>query len=188
MMESPKQTKSERTRATILEAARRIFASEGYERTTIRDIAAAASIDPAMVMRYFGSKEELFAKTASFDLRIPDINEVEHEKIGETLVRHFLTMWEDDAAHEGLVVMLRSAASKESAVVKLREVFTAQVMPALARAEGLLSPKERAGLVASQLLGLAFSRYVIALQPVVDLSRETIIKHVGRTVQTYLTT
>jgi AcrR family transcriptional regulator len=187
MVESGKQTKSERTRATILEAARRIFATEGFERTTIRDIAAAASIDPAMVMRYFGSKEELFARTASFDLRIPDLRQIEPAKIGETLVRHFLTIWEDEDEHHGLVVMLRSAASKESALAKLRQVFMAQVMPALAHAEGTLSAKDRAGLVASQLLGLAFSRYVIGLEPVVGLSRDAIIEHVGKTVQTYLT-
>ena len=55
-----KMKKSERTRAAIEAAARRLFAEQGYERTVIRDIAAAAGIDPAMVIRYFGSKDRLY--------------------------------------------------------------------------------------------------------------------------------
>ena len=54
--------KSERTRAAILKAAQELFAELGYARTTVRDIAARAAIDPAMVMRYFGSKDALFAR------------------------------------------------------------------------------------------------------------------------------
>ncbi|MFZ1103905.1 MAG: helix-turn-helix domain-containing protein, partial [Hyphomicrobiaceae bacterium] len=65
--------KSERTRAAILTAARELFAAHGYERTTVRDIAARASIDAAMVMRYFGSKDALFARAADFDLRLPSL-------------------------------------------------------------------------------------------------------------------
>src|SRR4029434_4340364 len=57
-----KTPKSQRTRAAILQAAQELFATQGYERTTVRDVAARAAIDPAMVMRYFGSKEGLFAR------------------------------------------------------------------------------------------------------------------------------
>jgi AcrR family transcriptional regulator len=47
-----------RTKATILKAAQHLFADQGYERATVRDIAARAAIDPAMVIRYFGSKDQ----------------------------------------------------------------------------------------------------------------------------------
>jgi AcrR family transcriptional regulator len=186
MSDSVKQTKSERTRATILEAARQIFAGNGYERTTIRDIASAASIDPAMVIRYFGSKDELFARIAVFDLKLPDPNQVEPSRLGEVLVRHFLDIWEGEQGNSGMAVLLRSAPSNEFALQKLREVFAGQVMPALARIEGPLNPRDRAALVATQLLGLAFSRYVIKLQPVVDLPQELIVRELGRTLQAYL--
>ena len=66
--------RSDRTRAAILAAARERFAADGYERATIRAIAADAAIDPAMVMRYFGNKEKLFAAAAEFDLRLPDLS------------------------------------------------------------------------------------------------------------------
>ena len=60
-----KSTKSDRTRAQILAAAQALFAEHGYQNTTIRDVAARASIDPAMVIRYFQSKDELFARAAT---------------------------------------------------------------------------------------------------------------------------
>jgi len=70
------EKKSDRTRAAILAAARERFGTDGYERATIRAIAADAAIDPAMVMRYYGSKEKLFAAAAEFDVRLPDFGDV----------------------------------------------------------------------------------------------------------------
>ncbi len=185
--ESKKPTKSDRTRAAIVTAAQKLFAEQGYERTTVRDIAALAEIDPALVIRYFGSKDELFARVAVFDLKLPDLGKVDRSKIGENLVRHFLSMWEGENAIGGMPIMLRSATSNEVAANKLREVFSGQVMPALARAGGRENVAERAGLVSSQLLGLAFCRYVLKLPPVVNLSREVIIRAVGKTIQRYAT-
>ena len=69
-----KISKSDRTRAHILEAARLLFAEHGYEGASIRDVAARASIDPAMVIRYFHSKDELFARAAVVDLQLPALS------------------------------------------------------------------------------------------------------------------
>lgn len=187
MTETKKQTKSDRTRSTILEAAREIFGKQGYERTTIRDIAAAASIDPAMVIRYFHSKEELFGRIADFDLRLPTLAGIDPDRIGETLVTHFLNIWEGENAVPGLVVMIRSAASNEFAASKVQEVFAGQVLPMLTSFGDPKDAGNRAGLVASQLIGLAFGRYVIKFAPVVALSRERIIHDIGATIQAYLT-
>jgi AcrR family transcriptional regulator len=85
-----KPLRSQPTRDGILEAARRLFGEEGYDRTTIRSIAAAADIHPSMVMRYYGSKEGLFAAAATFDLELPDLSKVPKRDMGTTLVRHFL--------------------------------------------------------------------------------------------------
>ena len=185
--ELKKPTKSDRTRATILAAAQKLFAEQGYERTTVRDIAAIAKIDPALVIRYFGSKDELFARVAVFDLKLPDLSKADRSKIGEMLVRHFLSLWEGENANGGLPIMLRSAASNEVAAKKLRDVFVGQVMPTLSRAGDPSDARERAGLVSSQLLGLALCRYVLKLPPVVGLSRERIVRDVGQTIQRYVT-
>ena len=73
---------SEQTKAVILAAAREQFAKSGFERATIRAIAADANIDPSMVMRYFGSKDQLFAAAADFDLELPDLSDVDRDQLG----------------------------------------------------------------------------------------------------------
>jgi AcrR family transcriptional regulator len=182
---SGRPSKSERTRAAILAAAEGLFAAQGYDRTTIRDIAAGAAIDPAMVIRYFGSKEDLFARAAVFDLRLPAVAGLPRGEVGAALVAHFLDVWEGDVGNGGLPVLLRSAASTPSAAEKLNAVFAEQVMPALAPIAGR-DAAARAGLVATQLLGLALCRYVLKLPPVVALPRDRIVRDLGATIQRYL--
>jgi AcrR family transcriptional regulator len=177
-----KPGKSDRTRAAILEAARELFATEGYERTTVRDVAAKASIDPALVIRYFGSKEALFVRAADIELRMPDLAAATGSR-GEAIVRHFLSIWEGEGGNPGMTILLRSAASNPVAAEKLRDVYAQQVLPALGRAGG---DPGRAGLVSSQLLGLAFCRYVFELPPVVAMPVERVVREVGATVQRYL--
>jgi AcrR family transcriptional regulator len=176
--------KSDRTRAAILDAAQKLFVEYGYERTTVRNIAAKASIDPAMVIRYFGSKDELFVRAASFDLRLPDLRTVKRSQIGETLIQRFLELGE---RFSGMTILLRSAASNEYAASKVRELFAAQVLPAFARVGSRANVAERAGLVASQLLGLALCRYILKIPPVAEMSPEEIVKHIGPTIQRYAT-
>src|SRR5215471_14098787 len=110
-----KTPKSERTRAAILKAAQELFAEQGYERATVRDIAAQASIDPAMVIRYFGSKEGLFARATAFDLRLSDLTAIAKRDVGRTLIGHFLEIWEGPLSNGSLISLLRAAASNEEA-------------------------------------------------------------------------
>jgi AcrR family transcriptional regulator len=185
--ESKKPTKADRTRVVILAAAQKLFAGRGYELTTVREIAAMAEIDPALVIRYFGNKEELFARAAVFNLKLPDLSTADRSKVGEALVRHFLSLWEGENANGGLTVLLRSAASNKFAANKLQEIFAKQVLPAILKIGGQMGAAERAGLIASQLLGLAFCRYVVKFAPVVGLSHEQIIREIGQTIQRYAT-
>ena len=182
-----KTRKSERTRAAILKAAQELFADFGYERTTVRDIAARAVIDPAMVMRYFGSKEELFAQATVFDLRLPDLTKTERSQIGDTLIRHFLALWEGALSKGTLTILLRASASNEGAAAKMRNIFAGQVTPMLAEVTDRAEVATRAGLVASQLLGLALCRYVLKVPPVVAMQPELIVKCVGPALQQHIT-
>jgi AcrR family transcriptional regulator len=177
-----KTRKSDRTRAAILDAAQKLFAQHGHDRTTVRDIAAKASIDPALVIRYFGSKDELFVRAAAFDLSMPDLSKVKRSQIGDTLIRRFLELGE---GFTGMTVLLRSAASNDYAASRVRELFAAQVLPAFARVGSRADAAERAGLVASQLLGLALCRYILKIPPVAEMSAQEIVKHIGPTIQRY---
>lgn len=178
---------SEQTKANILAAARERFAVDGYDRATIRAIAADAGIDPSMVMRYYGSKERLFAAAAEFDLRLPDLAAVPRDEVGAVLTGHFLDRWEQDDA---LKILLRTAAVVTNAGVNERfsAIFAGQLVPAVTRLTGdPVTAPVRAALLATQILGMALCRYVLALPPVVAMNREQMIAWIGPTVQRYLT-
>lgn len=179
-----KPRRSERTRAAILASARERFAADGYERATIRSIAADAGVDPALVMRYFGSKEGLFAAAAEFDLRLPDYAAVPRDRAGAALVEHFLTRWEDD---EVLKALLRAAATNETAAERVRAIFADQVLPAVAAlCRDARSAPARAGLITSQVMGFALCRYVLRLPPIAGMRRPDVVKWLAPTVQRYL--
>jgi AcrR family transcriptional regulator len=176
--------RSDTTKAAILAAAREHFASSGYQAATIRAIATTAGIDPAMVMRYFGNKEGLFAAAAEFDLRLPDLGSLPRAQLGAAIVNHFLDRWEDD---ETLMALLRTAVTNEVAAERMRKIFATQIGPTIARfGKDPRTGATRAGLIASQILGLALCRYVLKLPPVVGLKRAEIVRRVGATVQGYL--
>ena len=181
-MSGTRPRRSDATRATILRAARERFAADGYERATIRAIAADAAIDPSMVMRYFVSKERLFAAAAEFDLRLPDLSGVPEDQLAAVLVGHLLDRWEGD---ETLTALLRAGVTNQAAAERMQDIFAGRLGP-LAERHAPDQPHVRAGLVASQVLGLALCRYVLKLPPVVTLDRAELIGWLAPTVQRYL--
>jgi AcrR family transcriptional regulator len=186
--DSPAATRprrSDATRAAILAAARVRFAADGYERATIRAIAETAGIDPAMVMRYYGSKEKLFATAADFDLRLPAPASLPATGFGTALARHFVDRWEGD---ETLMALLRAAVTNDSAAARMRDIFAGQLAPAVAAL--CPYPEEaptRTGLMASQVLGMALCRYVLRLPPVAAMSRDEVVAWIGPTIERYVT-
>ncbi|GAA4616933.1 TetR family transcriptional regulator [Actinoallomurus liliacearum] len=176
--------RSEETRAAILAAARRRFAADGYERATVRAIAADADIDPSMVIRYYGSKEGLFAAAVDVDLRLPDLAALPPDRVGEVFVRHFLALWEGPGPGEVLTVLLRSAVTNESAAERMRMIFATQVATALG--PSVEDGPTRAALVAGQVLGVALCRYILRLPPMVALDAETLVAYLAPTVQRYI--
>jgi AcrR family transcriptional regulator len=173
------------SRAAIVTAARRRFAALGYERTTIRAVAAEARIDPAMVMRYFGSKENLFLLAADFDVRLPDLTGAAPGTAGALLVGHFVDRWDTDPA---LAALLRAAATSETVAARVRGILAAQVGPAVAAlCPDPVEAPLRAGLVAAQLLGMALCRFMLRLGAVTEMDRDAMVHWLGPTVQRYLT-
>jgi AcrR family transcriptional regulator len=181
-------SKSQRTRATIFASARRLFAVHGYDGTSVRDIAADAGIDPALVIRYFGSKDALFAEASDFKLDLPPVDGAMRSIAGEYMVQNFLDIWEGPEAGGAFTVLLRSASSNDAAAAKLREVFANQVVPSVIALTGPDGAPERAGLITSHMLGLAMCRYILRLPPVVSMAPDMIVRHVGRAIQVYLDT
>lgn len=173
---------SEETKAVILAAARERFATTGYQAATIRAIAADAHIDPSMVMRYFGNKDQLFAAAAEFDLRFPDLSDIPRAELGAALVAHFLDRWTQD---DGLIVLLRSSTTNAEAAQRMQAIFAEQLGPAITRLNPT-DPARCAGLIATQVLGMAMCRFVLKLPPIVAMSDGDLVHWLAPTLQRYL--
>ena len=171
--------KSDRTRAAILTAARRRFAADGYERATIRAIAADAYIDPSMVIRYFGSKELLFdAAVAGAGALLPAAAAIPPDRRGDTLVRWFADCWREPYRDDRLVALFKSALQSRKAAQRLRgliEGYLATLLPAGGDNDGDAGEDGDAGgggardvriaVVATQLYGAALYSWLRAPEP-----------------------
>src|SRR5262245_16184366 len=177
--------RSDRTRAAILAAARERFASDGYAGATIRAIATQAGIDPSMVMRYYGTKEKLFAAAADFTLDLPDLTGVPVDEWGAILARHVVARWERD---DTLVALLRVAVTHDAAAARMRTIFAGQVAPVLATIEpDPAAAGRRGGMLAPPMPGLALSRYALEPPPVGAMPAEEGAAWIAPVVQFYLT-
>jgi AcrR family transcriptional regulator len=172
MTAKPRQRNAEQTRADILAAARRRFGAEGYDPTTLRAVASDVGVDPALVIRYFGSKQELFAAAAEFTIELPDLTGVGAEDVAALLLPRFFAVWEED---ETFLALLRVATTSPVAAATLREVFVKQIAPKLITATPD-HPLERIGVMGAFVIGLATTRYILANRPVASLSREEVTR------------
>lgn len=180
------------TREEIIATARRLFAERGFDRTTIRAIAAGAGVDPALVHHYFGTKDQLFLAAMNSPIdpgeQLPAVLTGDRDRIGERLVRTFLTVWDSPAGAAG-VAMLRSSLTNDWTARILREFLVTQILRRVTKALDL-DPAEaplRASLVATQIAGLALMRYVLKLEPLASAPHETVVAAIAPTVQRYLT-
>ena len=176
----------------MLAAARTAFAERGFDGATIRGIATAAGVDPALVHHYFGNKDKLFlaAVHAPVDPAtvIPQVLAGGRDELGANIVRTFLGVWDGPARPAGLA-LIRSAVGNEWSAKLLREFLVSQVLRrALATLDLPAKEREaRGSLVASQLLGVVMTRYVLRLEPLASASHESLIASLGPTLQRYLT-
>jgi AcrR family transcriptional regulator len=180
------------TREAILAAAREAFAERGFDRSSIRAIAAAAGVDPALVHHYFGTKEQLFLDVMQAPLDpavvIAGVLSGGVEGAGERLVRAVLSVW-DSPAGAAVLAILRSAVSNETFAAMTREFVVQRILRRIAK-QLRLPPKEaelRTSLVATQIAGLIMARYIFRLEPVASAAPAEVARLVGPNIQRYLT-
>jgi AcrR family transcriptional regulator len=191
MKQSPEKRRGPRqdggqAREAILDAARRQFAAQGLEGATMRAIARDAGVDPALVSYYFGSKSGLFVES----LRLP-VNPADAidalladgtDDLGARLVTRFLKVWDNPVTGNPLISVLRAASSQPEV---LREFVERQIIPRFARAIEEPDSELRATAVATQILGLAFARYVLRVEPLASAPPQAIVSLIAPSLQRY---
>jgi AcrR family transcriptional regulator len=180
-----------RSKAAIAEAARRQFGRAGYEATTIRAIADEAGVDPALVLYFFGSKEQLFAASVAWPFdpmtALPAVIGKDRGGVGQRLVGLMLETWDAEDGRNPIVALLQAAMNQEAASRQLRTFLESEILGPLTAALGADRPDLRAGLVASQLIGLGITRHVLKIEPLASMDRDEVVALVGPLVQRSLT-
>ncbi len=178
------------TRATILDAARKLFAETGYSATTLRAIGREAGVDPALILHHFGSKEALFGRAMQFPIDPSAIAALienpDREGLGVRLTMYFLDLWERETTRASLLTMLRSALTHDAAAEMLRGFITEALVGRVAATLAAPDAELRATLVGSQLVGLALVRYLVRVEPLASADAETVAAWIAPTLQRYL--
>jgi len=179
------------TRGLIIAAARDAFAAKGFAGASMRGIAAEAGVNAALIHHYFESKQQLYLATVALPLGFPELLEQvaagDRVDLGERLVRTVLGLW-DSENQPSLVAAIRTALTDPALTRSVGEFLTLEVIGRVLRRDDL-PPEEanrRAGLVASQVLGLVIGRYVLRLPALVNRRTEDLVADVGPTVQRYV--
>jgi AcrR family transcriptional regulator len=182
------------SREAVLSAAKQRFATEGYEKTTLRAIAQDAHVDPSMVLYLFGSKEELFRESLHLildpEMLVAALSGAADDDpdIGTRMVRAYMQIWETPDMAASMRAMLQSATSNSDAHEAFRDFMQNYVLTAVS---GVLGGGEqarlRAMLAASQLVGVAILRYVMHVPPLATLSGDEIVRLIAPTLTRYLT-
>ena len=177
------------TREAIAEAARRQFAELGYDRATLRGIAAEAGVDAALVMRFYGSKDALFLEVMALPPvvaeAIASLADGPTATIGRRLAEVIVGMLENPRSRAVVLGRIRSASSHPDAAALVRETVTRD-LGRLVAAVTDDEPETRAVLVGSQVVGLAFARHVVRVEPLASLPAAEVIDYLAPTFQHYL--
>jgi AcrR family transcriptional regulator len=179
------------TRNVILATARRMFAEAGYDKTSVRDVAAAACVDPAMIRHYFGSKAELFRATMGWPFEPADvaarITGGDRDQIGERLTRVFFEAWENPDSRAPLLAILRGAATHADSATLVRQFIQGQVYSQIAAGVGGPDAELRIDLAMSQLLGIAYLRHILHVDPIASTPVAELVRRVAPVITSHLT-
>ncbi|MGZ8707465.1 MAG: TetR/AcrR family transcriptional regulator [Gaiellaceae bacterium] len=177
------------TREAIAEAARLQFSQLGYDRTTLRGIAAQAGVDVALVARFYGAKEALFREVMALPPHVAEAMEFladgPRATVGRRLAQVIVGMLDDPRSRAIVLGRIRSASSHPDAAALVRETVTREV-GRLAAALTDDEPETRAVLVGVQIVGLALARHIVRVEPLASMPAAQVIDYIAPTFQHYL--
>jgi AcrR family transcriptional regulator len=176
--------------ARITAAARDEFAKHGWAGTTIRAVARAADVDPALVYHYFGSKEGLLdAATNPPQKWLDNVAKVwttPIERLGAALLELLLASWADDEIGPTLRAVLQTAAHEPATHEKLRRIVEGSLMGVSQLGSDQRDRLVRSGLISSQMMGFALMRYIWKIEPIASMTEAEAIAAITPNLQHYI--
>jgi len=177
------------TREAITRAARAQFSELGYDRTTIRGVAREAGVDAALVIRFHGSKDALFREVMALPPAAAEalerIADGPRETVGRRLAELIVGLLENPETRVIVLGRIRAASSHPEAAALVRETVTRDVRR-LTDAVSDDEPDVRAVLAGTHVVGLAFARYVVLVEPLASMSAADVVEYAAPTFQRYL--
>ncbi|WP_445162244.1 TetR/AcrR family transcriptional regulator [Mycobacterium sp. Dal123C01] len=176
--------------ARIVAAARGEFADHGWAGTTIRAVARAADVDPALVYHYFGSKEGLLDAATNPPLKwlesVAKVWTTPVDRLGAALITLLLAAWADDEVGPTLRAILQTAAHEPATREKLRRVVEGNLMGVSELGGDERDRLIRSGLISSQMMGFALMRYVWKIEPIASMTDDEVIAAITPNLQHYV--
>ena len=170
----PREERRRRTEATILEAARELFAEVGFERTTIRAVAGRAGVDPALVMQYYGNKEGLFAASARWTAHHKQMFDAALEDIPATALADLFERFADPSTRDASIALLRNCLTHDTARRIMRDDVMCERQASMAATIGGPDADLRAALVGTVMMGLSLGRFLLEIPALAAASREDV--------------
>ena len=178
------------TRALIEDTARKLFAELGYERTSLRQVALQAGVDPMLVSHYFGAKRDLFLAVVELPFNpaavIDAVVAGDKATAGQRLATLVLDVLDDEVRRRPLLGMVRAATAEPEAATLVRDFLTRNVITPIAQRLATGDADYRAALVMSQIIGFTLARYVVGIEPLAKRPRDRVTADLATTFQRYL--
>jgi AcrR family transcriptional regulator len=183
----PKRTRDpDAKRAAILQAARAAFAERGFAGATLRNIAERAGVTHGLVIRHFASKESLFLAASQATEIIADDFSGDLDGLPDRIAHSWVRQMEESAGRDPLVALIRSAGSDDGSARRLLSTLRDQSVLAYRIVMPGANAEKRADMVGAYLIGMTFSRYVLADGPLAEMSSEELTRFVAQTLRAIL--
>ena len=183
----PRRRDAQATRAALLEAAKAQFAALGYDSATLREIAAAAGADVALIKRYFGGKEGLFTEALKASIGTGRWREWDRASFPREVATMMAgTPDADESRTQSFQFLLRAATSPATAPmlnVAVQERFLAAIRDWLGGDDG----EARARVLAAVFIGFLVER-LIRDEPLQGRERDVFIDRAAAILETLIAT
>jgi AcrR family transcriptional regulator len=178
------------SREAILDAARALFAEQGYTGTSLRAIATEAGVDAALIVHFFGTKAGLLPEAIRWpfdpELEMARISRAGRDQVGEGLARLVVRTWDREGDRDAILTLLRAAMVEPAAATVMRAFVEDELFPPLLRRLDVADGELRANLASSQLIGIGIARYVLRMHPLASMTEDEVVAWIAPTLQRYL--